>query len=143
MKLFIAVLGLFASSLSIQSQSIPEGAEGIELTTTLSDSALFESTLSFLEDEGFGIETADEDQGSIVTEYKTAKDTKIRILATVDHSIVLFKGQGAAESASTNEPLTYQATTTEVSRTGFIRLNEVIDRYAKTLNEATVEYIMP
>src|SRR5919199_290950 len=118
MKLLIAVLGLFTFSFTIQSQSIPEGTDGIELTTTLADSALFESTLSFLEDEGFGIEIADEDQGSIVTDYKTTQGSRIRILATIENSVVLFKGQGAQEGVSTSEALTTLSSATELARTG-------------------------
>ncbi|GAB3507127.1 hypothetical protein GCM10027341_41160 [Spirosoma knui] len=143
MKLAVALLCLFTCSFIVRSQSIPEGAEGIEVTTTVADSALFESTLTFLEDHGFDVETADEDQGTIATAYTVVQGINLRIVATVENSVVVFKGQGSASSSSTSEPLVYQASASELAKTGFQRLSEVVDRYAKTLDQATVEYLIP
>ncbi len=42
-------------------QTIPKGANGIELTTNLVDSTLFESVQTYLENEDFTIEKADEE----------------------------------------------------------------------------------
>ncbi|GAB3559747.1 hypothetical protein [Spirosoma fluminis] len=143
MKLAVALLCLFTFSFVVCSQPIPEGAEGIEVTTTVADSALFESTLTFLEDHGFDVETADEDQGTIATAYNVVQGVNVRIVATVENSVVVFKGQGSSGSGSTSEPLVYQASASELAKTGFQRLSEVVDRYAKTLDQATVEYLMP
>jgi hypothetical protein len=145
MKILSCLLvGLFAICAHTQGQRIPEGADQIELTTTLGDSALFESVLSFLEDEGFDIDLADEDEGAITTEYKAINGSamRLRISAVIENSIVLFKAQNpgqAPDENTKNEPVINRLSSNE----SFKSFDDIITKYAKTLDQATLEYHAP
>ena len=138
-------LTVFASALN--AQSIPPGATGIELTTTLTDSTLFESVQAYLENEGFAIEKADEEAATIVTEYKNVYgETEIRIVASIENSVVVFTAQGTFEAKGQqfdDEPLAYEGPEDESIKGGFVAFNGIINRYAQTLEQATLEYTLP
>ncbi|MFD2574124.1 hypothetical protein ACFSUS_26040 [Spirosoma soli] len=148
MKLSLYVfLGLLTCSFVARSQTVPEGASTLEVTTTLADSTLFESVLSHLEDEGFDIEVADESQKSIVTEYQgKTESSRIRILATIDNGVALFKGQCSGESGGAtydNESLVNEQSASEFEKVGFLWFNQIVTRYARSLDQATLEYHEP
>ncbi|WP_338874745.1 hypothetical protein WBJ53_03915 [Spirosoma sp. SC4-14] len=145
--LFVLTAGCLMAATA---QTIPQGANAIELTTTLADSALFESVQAFLEEAGFDIDVANEEEGTVVTEYKTITEFKtiqnpvqIRILATLEDGVVLFKGQAKApdvNSLSEAKPVVYRREDTDGE---FLLINEIITRYAKTLDQATLDYNVP
>lgn len=142
---------LFA--LSARAQPVPKGAAAIEVTTTLAGSVLFESVQAYLEDAGFDIDEANEDEGSIVTEYKVISDfgaikepVQIRILAHVEEGVVLFKGETVASTigrSSRSNPVINTLGVDGAANGEFALMNEVITRYAKTLDLATIEYNVP
>ncbi|QHV94598.1 hypothetical protein [Spirosoma endbachense] len=154
MKLLLClVLNLVLVSVAVKAQKIPKGADAIELTTTLADSALFESVQSYLEEAGFDIDVANEEEGTIVTEYRTVTEFKtikepiqIRLLATLENGVVLFKGQATSRNPGNtyeNEPIVNDESSNGVSDGEFLFINEIINSYAKTLDQATVEYNVP
>ncbi|QIP12265.1 hypothetical protein G8759_06305 [Spirosoma aureum] len=150
MKLLLClVLNLVLVSVAVKAQKIPKGADAIELTTTLADSALFESVQSYLEEAGFDIDVANEEEGAIITEYRTITEFKtirepiqIRLLATLENGVILFKGQATSRNPGNtyeNEPIVND----ESSNGAFLFINEIINSYAKTLDQATIEYNVP
>jgi hypothetical protein len=154
MKLLLClVVNLVLISVAVKAQKIPKGADAIELTTTLADSALFESVQSYLEEAGFDIDVANEEEGTIVTEYRTVTEFKtirepiqIRLLATLENGVVLFKGQATSRNSGNtyeNEPIINDESSNGVSNGEFLFINEIINSYAKTLDQATVEYNVP
>ena len=154
MKLLVCLfINLLVLSLAALGQKIPKDANAIELTTSLADSALFESVQSYLEEAGFDIEVANQEDGTIVTEYrlitefKTIKEPiEIRIVATLEGEVVLFKGQATSHKAGNtyeNEPIVNKESADGISNGEFLFLNEVITKYAKTLDQVTVEYNVP
>ncbi|NEU65965.1 hypothetical protein [Spirosoma agri] len=154
MKLFLClVFNLLVLSLVAEAQKIPKDADAIELTTSLADSALFESVQSYLEEAGFDIEIANQEDGTIVTEYrliaefKTIKEPiEIRITATLSGEVVLFKAQATSHRAGNsyeNEPIVNKESADGVSNGEFLLFNEVITKYAKTLDQVTVDYNVP
>lgn len=130
---------------SATAQTIPQGAEAIELTTTLADSALFESVQAYLEESGFDIDVASEEEGTITTEYKVISEFKtlqrpiqLKILATLEKGVVVFKGQIKSQTSLVEAPgVTY---IDEKNSGAFLLIDELINRYAKTLDQATLEY---
>jgi hypothetical protein len=154
MKLLLClVVNLVLISVAVKAQKIPKGADAIEITTTLADSALFESVQSYLEEAGFDIDVANEEEGTIVTEYRTVTEFKtirepiqIRLLATLENGVVLFKGQATSRNSGNtyeNEPIINDESSNGVSNGEFLFINEIINSYAKTLDQATVEYNVP
>jgi hypothetical protein len=148
MKLFLCLLiTLVVTICSTFAQSIPQGANAIELTTEMSDSTLFESVQGFLENEGFTIGTADETAGTVITDYKVERGAvTIRVLASIENSIVTFTGQGsfgAKDVTYKDIELMNDGLTNGPVRLGFITLSGVVSRYAQTLSQATMEYIAP
>ena len=145
--LSIFLVSLVFFSVPLHAQTIPAGADGIELTTTLSDSTLFESVQAYLENEGFSIEKADEDSATIVTAYKLAYgSTQIRILASIEKGVVVFTGEGTFDESGQqfeNEPLVNEGAEEGSIKGGFVAFNGIINRYAKTLELATLEYTVP
>ncbi|SFB97672.1 hypothetical protein [Spirosoma endophyticum] len=144
--LFLFV-GFILFSFKLKAQPLPPGATGIELTTTLSDSTLFESVQAYLENEGFSIEKADEETATVVTEYKNVYgETEIRIMARIENSVVMFTAQGTFEAKGqqfVDEPLANEGPEDESIKGGFISFNGIINRYAQTLEQATLEYTLP
>jgi hypothetical protein len=138
---------------SAQDQLVPKGATAIEVTTTLAGSALFESVQAYLEDAGFDIDEANEDEESIVTEYKVVSEfgaikepVQIRILAHIEEGVVLFKGEtlsSATGRSSRSNPVMNTLGVDGAANGEFSLMNEVITRYAKTLDQATIEYNVP
>lgn len=136
-----------------QAQPVPKGATAIEVTTTLASAALFESVQAYLEDAGFDIDEANEDEGSIVTEYKIVSDfgaikepVQIRILAHIEEGVVLFTGETVAPTTGRNSrsnPVVNTLGVDGAANGEFSLMNEVITRYAKTLDLATIEYNVP
>lgn len=97
--LLCSLINLAFIAYSAQAQTIPEGATGIELTTSLPDSTLFESVQTYLENEGFTIEKADEERGTITTDYKIEQGAvPMRVLVSIEKSMAVFTGQGNFES---------------------------------------------
>lgn len=145
--LFCLFINLTVFAFALNAQSIPAGATGIELTTTLTDSTLFESVQAYLENEGFTIEKADEEAATIVTEYKNVfGETEIRIMASIENSVVMFTAQGTFEAKGQqfdDEPLANEGLEDESIKGGFMAFNGVINRYAQTLEQATLEYTLP
>jgi|GEM_PF-6011341 len=148
MKFFIGCVLMVFWLFSATAQPIPQGAEAIELTTTLADSALFESVQAYLEESGFDIDVASEEEGTIATEYKVISEFKalqgpvqLKLLATLEKGIVVFKGQVKPQrSTGTTPVVTY---IDEKNSGAFLLIDELINRYAKTLDQATLEYIIP
>lgn len=148
MKLLLCLLiTLIVTICSVSAQSIPQGANAIELTTEISDSTLFESVQGFLENEGFTIGTADETAGTVVTDYKVEKGAiTMRVLATIENSIVTFTGQasfGTKDVTYKDIELMNDGLNNGPVRLGFVALSGVVSRYAQTLSQATMEYIAP
>ncbi|UHG90665.1 hypothetical protein [Spirosoma oryzicola] len=154
MKLFFCLAIAFVfRSFAGKAQTIPSGADAIEVTTTLADSTLFESVQAYLEEAGFDIEVASEEEGTITTQYQTVTEFKtirqpvqIRITATLENGVVVFKGQVTSRNAGStyeNEPFVNNESLGGIGNGAFLFLDEVVNRYAKTLDQATVEYNIP
>ncbi len=71
--LFALVVTMFLS-LSGHTQSIPEGATGIDLQTSTADSSLYRAVQGFLETQEYIIEDADEAQYTLATERREERE---------------------------------------------------------------------
>ena len=137
--LLIMTLGLHLPGLA---QSIPEGATGIEVRTSLTDSTLFSTVQGFLETQEFVIEEADEATFTLTTERKRATAAvQMRVLVIVANSIAHFTAEGITEPDETlpDEPFAYD----DEDKAGFITLNRLVDQFAKAFDLATIEYVVP
>ena len=130
------------SLLTGRAQSIPDGAAGIEVRTSLTDSTLYNAVQGFLETQEFVIEDADEATYTLTTERKRATAAiQIRVLVSVENSVAHFTAEGITEPDETlpDEPFVYD----DEGKAGFIILNRLVDQFAKAFDLATIEYVVP
>ena len=128
--------------LSGRAQTIPDGATGIDVQTSLTDSTLYGAVQGFLETQAFVIEEADEATHTLTTELKEESTSiKIRVLVTVENSIAHFTAEGTTPSDNTvsDEQFVYE----DEGKAGFAILNRLVDQFAKAFELATVEYVVP
>lgn len=123
-------------------QSIPQGADGIDLHTKTADSVLFRSVQGFLETQEFVIEDADETALSLETELKDEpNNVRIRVLVTVEEGTAHFQAEGIGKpgDTDTDELFTYEGD----RKAGFAVLSRLVDQFAKSFDRATIEYLTP
>lgn len=121
-------------------QSIPAGATGVDLVTTQSDSVLFRAVSGFLETQEFVIEQADEQTYVLSTELNQSLTPAMRVLVSVDEGTAHFTAEGRpSDWADTDQPFTHDGET----KAGFLVLNRLVDQFARSFANATVEYVVP
>ncbi|QMW02688.1 hypothetical protein [Spirosoma foliorum] len=147
--LYLFLLLLLATVGYSQSDKIPKGANRIEVSTTLSDSALFDMISFRLESVGFFIEQSNLEKGYIITEYKNVNkpDTdpiSIKVIVGISSNKAVFRGQGDAEVLGykyTNVPLVYRGSGSGVEKSGFVSLTELVKKISKTIGTSSINYL--
>ncbi|MVM35870.1 hypothetical protein GO755_37995 [Spirosoma sp. HMF4905] len=139
--LFFAIIGYS------QKVNIPKGATRIEISSTLSDSTLFDIISFRLESAGFFIAQSGKDNDYLITEYKNMGEAiSIKVIVTVQGNIAVFRGQGEAEILGhqyTNVPLAYKGSGSGLEKSGFIVLNELVKKLSKTMGTSSINYLTP
>lgn len=121
-------------------QSIPVGAAGIDLVTAQPDSVLFRAVSGFLETQEFVIEQTDEQTYVLSTELNENVTPSMRVLVSVDGGTAHFTAEGRpSDWADTDQPFTHDGET----KAGFLVLNRLVDQFARSFANATVEYVTP
>ncbi|WP_020596484.1 hypothetical protein [Spirosoma panaciterrae] len=145
--LYTFIFFLLASRAYSQKVDIPKGANRIEITSTLSDSALVDMIAFRLESAGFFIEQLDKNKGFAMTEYKNmGSEISIRIFVRVEGNKAVFNGQGNAEILGyqyRNTPLLYKGATGGVEKGGFLNMDGVVKKLAKTVGASSIVYLVP
>lgn len=139
--LFVLILVLEAG-LPGYTQSIPEGANGIDLQTSMADSTLYTAVQDFLETQDYVIEEADEARYTLTTEHRKGPNkVQMRVLVTVENGTARFTAEGSIlpGNAARNELLVYE----DEGKAGFMILNQLVDQLAKSFDLATIEYVVP
>lgn len=143
MKILLLLLTLMVClSLSGHAQSIPQGATGIDVQTSMADSTLYNAVQGFLETQEYVIEETDAARYTLTTEQKEElTGIQIRVLATVENGVAHFTAEGTLplDGAASGEPFVYE----DDSKVGFMILNRLVDQFAKAFDLATVEYVVP
>ena len=141
-QVLICWLLMLCLSLPGQSQSIPEGAIGIDLHTSTADSTLYNAVQGFLETQEYVIEESDAAVYTLATESKEEpKHIRIRVLVAVENGVAHFTAEGSTVpgDTATNELFEYEGDT----KVGFVVLNHLVDQFAKSFDLATIEYLLP
>lgn len=142
--LFLSSILLF-STLAYSQTEIPKGAEAITVTTSLTDSLLFEKAVSAFDEAGFTVTRADIKRGTIVTDNKkTSGLLEMRILATVRSSVITIKGQWSGQAMGysfPNEPVIYKPGGGNVKKS-FLVLNELAEKIKSDTGTATIDYVL-
>ena len=121
-------------------QSIPAGATGVDLVTAQPDSVLFRAVSGFLETQEFVIEQTDDQTYVLSTELNEGVTPSMRVLVSVDGGTAHFTAEGRpSDWADTDQPFTNEGET----KTGFLVLNRLVDQFARSFANATVEYVTP
>ncbi|MBN8823066.1 MULTISPECIES: hypothetical protein [unclassified Spirosoma] len=145
--LYTFIFLILAVSAYSQKVDIPKGANRIEITSTLSDSALVDMIAFRLESSGFFIEQLDKSKGFVMTEYKNmSNEISIRIFVRVEGNKAVFNGQGNAEMLGyqyRNTPLLFKGSTGGVEKGGFIAMDGVVKKLAKTVGASNIAYLLP
>ncbi|GAB4031094.1 hypothetical protein [Spirosoma gilvum] len=145
--LYILIFLSLASTGYSQKADIPKGANRIEFTSTLSDSALVDMIAFRLESTGFFIEQLDKNKGFALTEYKNmGNEISIRVFVRVDGNKAVFNGQGNADMLGyqyRNAPLIYKGSTGGLEKSGFMALDGVVKKLAKTVGASDLAYLVP
>lgn len=124
----------------VQAESIPTGATGIDLVTAQPDSLLFKAVAGFLETQSYVIEQADEQTHTLSTELNEDVEPSMRVLVSVESGTAHFTAEGRpSDWADTDQPFTNEGET----KAGFLVLNRLIDQFARSFANATVEYQTP
>jgi hypothetical protein len=130
-----------------QQVTIPKGANRIEVTTTLSDSTLFEMISFRLESAGFFIDQSDKAKGYLITEYKNMGEAiSIKLIVAIQNNSAVFRGQGDAEILGfkyTNVPLVYKGSGSGIEKGGFTSLNDVVKKLSRTIGASSINYLKP
>ncbi|GAB4025446.1 hypothetical protein [Spirosoma koreense] len=141
------LLLLFLLPLFAYSQDIPKGAEGIELSTDLPDSTLFEQVGDFLTDKDYIIQKEDAKRGTIVTEHKSLTNKlSMRVLVTIKDSKAIFRGQWSAQAMGltfTNEPVRYKGLANSAEKGAFLALDELANDLSVAIHDSSIQYIPP
>lgn len=142
------ILFLFIASIGYsQKVSIPKGASRIEVTSTLSDSTLYDIISFRLESLGFFIDQTGKEKDYLITESKKMDETiSIKVIVTIQGNIAVFRGQGDAEILGhqyTNVPLAYKGSGSGLEKQGFLALNELVKKLSKTMGASSITYLMP
>ena len=124
---------LLSLSLSGYTQSIPEGATGIDVKTTMADSSLYETARHFLDMQGYVLETADVNRLILITERRQeVSNVRIQVLVTVGNGTAHFTAEGhiVTDDTTLEGPFTYSG----YYRVGFLSLNVLAEKFAQSLN---------
>lgn len=142
MKIVLLLLTLLIGPcLSGRAQSIPEGATGIDLQTSMADSSLYHAVQDFLETQNFVIDDADAALYTLSTERREEmNNVRIQVMVRVENSIAHFTAEGSVLVGDTTPegPFVYQG----YRKAGFMVLNRLVDQFAKAFDLATVEYVV-
>ncbi|QJD81273.1 hypothetical protein HH216_07005 [Spirosoma rhododendri] len=123
-----------------QAGAVPAGATGIDLVTTQPDSALFRAVSGFLETQEYVIEQTDEQKYALSTELNEGVEPSMRILVSVESGTAHFTAEGRpSDWADTDQPFTNEGET----KAGFLALNRLVDQFARSFANATIEYQTP
>lgn len=123
-----------------RSGSVPVGATGIDLVTTQADSALFRAVSGFLETQEYVIEQTDEQKYALSTELNEGVEPSMRVLVSVESGTAHFTAEGRpSDWADTDQPFTNEGET----KAGFLALNRLVDQFARSFANATIEYQSP
>lgn len=145
--LYTVIFLILVISAYSQKVDIPKGANRIEITSTLSDSSLVDMIAFRLESSGFFIEQLDKNKGFAMTEYKNMdNDIAIRVFVRVEGNKAVFNGQGNAEMLGyqyRNTPLIYKGSSGGIEKAGFLSLDGVVKKLAKTVGASTLVYLVP
>ena len=135
---------IFSASYS-QKVIIPKGANRIEITTALSDTALFDMIEFRLETLGFFMDQSDQSKGFMITEFKNmGEEIAIKVVVSIQSNTVIFRGYGEAEVSGnkyTNVPLANKGSGSGVERSGFNQLNELVKKLSKSIGASTITYL--
>ena len=143
MKLLLPVLLLTVLLSSAgRAQSIPEGATGIDLQTSMADSTLYEAVQGFLETQDYVIDEADAAIYTLSTErHEEMNNVRIQVLVRVENGIAHFTAQGRILTDNTTPERVFAYE--DDLKPGFMVLNRLVDLFAKSFDLATVEYVLP
>ncbi|WP_460983091.1 hypothetical protein [Spirosoma fluminis] len=126
-------------------QRIPYNADRLEITTPYPDSALYESTLTFLDQEGYIVNKSDSKRGQIVTDYKSITNTlvAVRLIISIKESKISFRGEGQAQGLGyrvQNQELNYDRHANNLQKKGFRVIDDVARRLSRRLPKSTYVY---
>ncbi len=131
-------------SVSSRAQSVPDGAERIDIKTDLSDSLLFERVVTLLQADGYSGNFRTE-KAKIVTDSRSidTSDWTARIIAVLENGTVQLLTEGSDKTANppiANERLTYKGKTDGPAKAGFARLDAFAHHLAKSILGSTLTY---
>lgn len=148
---FFCAVTLFltlTNSLSGHAQTIPKGAEAIEIHTTLVDSVAYERLITQLLSDGYVPKISDEKRKVVTTENRPIKVSvwTARIIGNVQSGTIKLRTDGSVDLMGIhmeNEPLTFKGGGTSAYKVGFNTLNAFAKGLMSTIPNAVLTYTVP